>query len=79
MKSEYIAAIFNEETKELIMVIDVENDIFLNDPTYLMGPEKRKKVLIPRYINPMFEVGNMTGVGVNYIQQNSEKFFNGEF
>lgn len=78
-KSEYIALIFNEDTKELIMVVDTDNDIFLHDPSYMMGPEKRKKVMVPRKVDSLFEHGKMTARGVAYIQQNSEKFFNEDF
>lgn len=79
VKSKYIALIFNEETKELIMVINADNDMDLHDPAYMIGPEKRKKILIPRYMSPMFDIQKMTASGVSYIQQNSEKFFNGEY
>ncbi len=81
MQSENIGLIFNEETKELVMVVDTENDMYLYDPSYLKGApgEKRKRVIVPRKVCPLFELGKMSKSGVAYIQENSEKFFNEDF
>ena len=45
VKSEYIALIFNEDTKELLMVVETDSDMFLQDPSYMKDHEETYRYL----------------------------------
>ena len=79
MASDCIVLVFNADTKELLMVIDPDHNGQVDDPAWMVGPEKRKKVIVPRSAHACFGPDKMSPASVAFIQMHSEQFFDGVF